>query len=247
MILTLDIGNTNIVLIQYDEQKNIIYKKRHITKKAECDVYYNKLLTGFDATVVVVSCVVPAIESIVIDTLKKEYETVINLNYDTLEDFVIKLDDPKAIGADFIATSIAAYEKYKSSVIVADVGSASKLTYTDENGNFHGGTIMPGLGTSVKALHSFIPHLPQVQLEIPDNVVGSNTIGAIQSGIMYGLISQVEGIADKIEKEKGSQAIKIITGGYAPLICEHLEDFIYEEDLVNDGLFYIYKRKHLKK
>ena len=55
MILTLDIGNTNIVLIQYDEQKNIIYKKRHITKKAECDVYYNKLLTGFDATVVVVA------------------------------------------------------------------------------------------------------------------------------------------------------------------------------------------------
>lgn len=242
MVLTIDIGNTNTVLIVYDSSSRIVSKQRHITKKGHCEDYYKSLLTGFNVEGVVLSCVVPAIEDVVVNILETEYENVTNLKYGTVSSFKNNLADKHAIGADFIATSIGAYEQYKQAVIVADIGSASKITFTNDLGEFCGGVIMPGLGTSVKALNDFIPHLPHVQLKIPDRVIGHDTVSSIQSGILYGLIAQIEGLSNQMEAERNVEAIKILTGGYAPLIADKLPGFIHGEDLVNIGLLEVYHK-----
>ena len=240
MLLTIDIGNTNTVLIVYNEKKEMVLKQRHITKKCDCEDYYQQLFSGFEVQDVILSCVVPAIEETVLSILNRYYKKVINLKYGTVVDFKNNLADKEAIGADFIATSIGAFAKYKQAVIVADIGSASKLTFTNKEGDFCGGVIMPGLGTSVKALNEFIPHLPNVKLEIPSKVIGYDTESSIQSGILYGLIAQIEGLAHKMEAETNTKAIKILTGGYAPLVQDYLQEFIIEEDLVNRGLLEAY-------
>lgn len=247
MILTIDVGNSNTVLIAYENDERV-YNKRIITEKTNVADYYGALFSSLDIKVdaIILSCVVPAIT----DELKDIIESIFDLevfvvNAKSVKSLNILLENPLDIGADFIATSIGAMEKYDLPIIVADVGSATKLTYTDENSSFCGGAILPGLGTSVKALHDFIPHLPITEIKMPDKAIGNSTTSAIQSGIMYGLIGQIEGIAKHMEKERNQKCVKIITGGYALLIKDYLHDFVYDPYLLNDGLYAIYKRECL--
>ena len=167
------------------------------------------------------------------------------VNSKTVPSLNILLENPMEIGSDFIATSMGAMAKYDMPFIVADVGSATKLTYTDEEGSFLGGAILPGLGVSLKALHEFIPHLPAIDIKMPEHAIGNSTSAAIQSGIMYGLIGQIEGISKRMESQKGKECVKIITGGYASLIKDYLDEFVYDPDLLNDGLYAIYKKECL--
>lgn len=248
MLLTIDVGNSNIVLIIYKDETPI-YEQRLITLKKDIGSYYKVMLEqlDFDIQDIVISCVVP----VVLDSIFAACETTLGItpgvvSGSTIKNFEIMLDVPLEIGADFIATSIGALSKYSAPVIVADIGSATKLTLTDVNRRFLGGLILPGLGTSVKGLTEYIPHLPEVGLVVPDKVVGDSTIGAIQAGIMYGLIAQVEGIAERMERETGLKCVKILTGGYASLVKDYLPGFIYDETLLNDGLNTIYKERLLK-
>lgn len=245
MVLTIDVGNSNTVIMVYNEGENT-YKKRIITEKNNVIEYYTKMLEMKDEDMdcIVLSCVVPKIFDDIMAVLENNFDTkIIVVRPDTVSSLEILLEDPQTIGADFIATSMGAIDKYDLPVIVADVGSATKLTYTDENGAFLGGTIMPGLGTSIKALHEFIPHLPQTKMALPEKVIGSNTEMAIQSGIIYGLVGQIEGLAKRMEEEQGKQCVKIITGGYASLIKDQLDGFIYDPHLLNDGLYSIYEKE----
>ena len=247
MILTIDVGNSNTVLIAYDENE-IVYHKRMITEKMNVKEYYT---TMFDieskVDYVVLSCVVPAVYDALIATIKEVFHCeIFVVNSKTVPDFNIMLENPLEIGSDFIATSYGAMDKYDLPIIVADVGSATKLTYTDEEGSFRGGAILPGLGVSLKALYDFIPHLPTIEVKMPEDAIGNSTKGAIQSGIMYGLIGKIEGIAKRMENQRGQKCVKIITGGYASLIKDNLDDFIYEPNLLNDGLYAIYKKECLK-
>lgn len=248
MLLTIDVGNSNTVLIIYNGD-SIVYEKRLITLKKDFGTYYsdnlNQLTEEIDS--VIISCVVPAVLEEIISACESSLGIKPGVvSAENMKKFEIMLDNPLEIGADFIATSIAAISKYDVPVIVADIGSATKLTFTDIDHRFMGGVILPGLGTSVKGLTEFIPHLPEVALEVPKRVVGNSTIGAIQSGIMYGLIAQIEGIAERMEREMGVGCVKIVTGGYARLIKDYLPGFIYDETLLNDGLHTIYKEGLLK-
>lgn len=244
MLLTIDVGNSNTVFVVYGEG-NQIYTTRMITKKEDSLEYYKKALSAVEQTIsaVVLSSVVPSItaevEQAVLEVLNIKSDV---FNGDTIKNFTINLDNPAEIGSDFIATSIGASDKYQAPVIIADIGSATKLTLTSEFMVFDGGVILPGLGTSLKALTSFIPHLPKVPLEVPDEVIGHSTIGAIQSGVMFGLIAQIEGIAKRMEEEFGQPCVKILTGGYSALIHDQLPDFIYDPSLLNDGLRVIHEK-----
>lgn len=247
MILTIDVGNSNTVLIGYDNDE-IVYKKRMITEKKNVKEYYDVMFDIKEHVEhVILSCVVPAVFNVLIETVEELFECeVFVVNSETVPSLNILLENPKEIGADFIATSMGAMAKYDLPFIVADVGSATKLTYTDELGSFRGGAILPGLGVAMKALHDFIPHLPAVEIEMPAEPIGKSTSLAIQSGIMFGLIGQVEGIAERMEAQRGIKCVKIITGGYATLIKDHLDDFVYDPNLLNDGLYAIYKKECLK-
>lgn len=247
MILTIDVGNSNTVVIGYDNDE-IIYKKRMITEKKNVKEYYESMFDiKEEVQHVVLSCVVPAVFDVLIETMEEMFHCeVFVVNSETVPSLNILLENPLEIGSDFIATTMGAMDKYDLPFIVADVGSATKLTYTDETGSFRGGAILPGLGVSLKALHDFIPHLPSVDIKMPEKAIGNSTSGAIQSGIMYGLIGQIEGIAKRMESQRGKKCVKIITGGYASLIKDHLEDFVCEPNLLNDGLYAIYKKEFLE-
>lgn len=244
MLLTIDVGNSNTVFIVYEDDQEI-YSSRMITKKRDSVSYYEQALEDITFRIenVVLSSVVPGItqevQKAVLNVLHLEAKV---LSGSTIKNFKINLESPLEIGADFIATSIGASAKYQAPIIIADIGSATKLTLTSQDMVFDGGVILPGLGTSLKALTSFIPHLPEVPLVVPEHVVGTNTIGAIQSGVMYGLISQIEGISRRMESEYGAPCIKILTGGYGELIHSYLPDFIYEPSLLNEGLKMIHQR-----
>lgn len=248
MLLTIDVGNSNTVFVVYDGLKEI-YSTRMITKKEDSVSYYENALSVLEMSIndVVLSSVVPGItaevEQAVLQSLNLNTKT---LSGATIKDFKINLDEPLEIGADFIATSIAASAKYDEPIIIADIGSATKLTLTSAPNVFDGGIILPGLGTSLKALTSFIPHLPEVPLVVPESVVGHSTISAIQSGVMYGLIAQVEGLAKRMEDEIGRPCVKIITGGYAAIIHTYLPEFNYEPSLLNEGLQIIHQKGLIK-
>lgn len=247
MILTVDVGNSNTVIIGYeDTQKKI--NKRILTEKKNPNVYYYNEFESLQVnpSVIVLSCVVPMITAQVESVLRSLYPCDIHVvSAKTIQNFTIKLDQPEEIGADFIATAIGASAQFQSPIIVADIGSASKISVIDSDGSFLGGVIIPGLQTSLNALVEYIPQLPEVEFDVPQSVIGTNTRDCIQSGIMYGLITQIEGLTKKMEAELGNTCTKIITGGYAALIHKNLNDFIYNPDLLNDGLLAIYQKGYL--
>ena len=248
MLLTIDVGNSNTVFMIYHGDDRL-GETRVITKKEDSLIYYCDVMKSLDypITDVIVSCVVPFIASDIELACKHVFNITPKIvSGKNIIGFEIRLDNPLEIGADFIATSVGALEKYDAPVIVADIGSASKLTYTSLNYVFEGGLILPGLGTSLKALTEYIPHLPEVSLLVPEQVVGTSTIGAIQSGVMYGIIAQIEGLAKRIESEKGQKCVKILTGGYACLIKDYLPEFIYDETLLSDGLKTIVEKGMIK-
>ena len=97
-----------------------------------------------------------------------------------------------------------------------------------------------GIGISSEALTRFIPQLPAIKIEVPKKVIGNDTITSMQSGLLYGAIAMVEGLAMKIESELGMQATKVVTGGYAAELYQAMKDFIYDDFILNEGLYEIY-------
>jgi type III pantothenate kinase len=252
MLLTLDIGNTNVVAVVYDNAKNNLFSQRFATVKEDAEAFYSLWLTndimplqnGFSITSYCMSCVVPAITDDVINSIYKVLGIQgINLSLAIVPEFVVHLEDPRELGADFIATSYGAMAKYPLPIILADLGSATKISVLNSEGAFEGGIISPGLGISIEALNRFIPHLPAIKMEIPASVIGKNTINSMQSGWLLGTIASVEGLADKIEAELGKTATRVLTGGYSITLHDAFSGFIFDEYLLNEGLFEI-DRKH---
>lgn len=244
MLLTIDVGNSNTVFVVYEDDVEV-FSTRMISKKDQSIEYYISALEALEMPIhnVVLSCVVPGVTQEVFSAVKEVLNIEAKvLNGENIKNFKINLDNPIEIGADFIATSVGGSYKYNAPIIIADIGSATKLTLTSDKMVFEGGVILPGLGTSLRALTSYIPHLPEVPLCVPEEVVGHSTIGAIQSGVMYGLIAQIEGIAKRMEAEFGQPCVKILTGGYGALIHDHVPEFIYDPSLLNEGLKIIHQK-----
>ncbi len=244
MVITVDIGNSNTVVVAYYEEKQNEY--RFETVKENVTSYYTDKFAqmGFHSIdAILVSCVVPRIAEEISNVMSNIYGIKpLFIDANSIRNFNIHLDNPKEIGADFIATSFGAIGKYDLPAIIVDIGSATKLTYVDKNSAFGGGIIVPGLGTSIEAMYQYIPHLPKVPLEIPKKVIGTGTIDAMQSGMLFGLVAQIEGLANRMEQEIGVKCTRILTGGYSSIIAKELPDFNYDPTLLNDGLFEIYKR-----
>ncbi len=250
MILTVDVGNSNIVAVLYSEEGERIWDTRHQTMKKPQKGEYREFFSNHrrraeeEITGVIVSCVVPHIQ----DVIKRAAEyifpnRVLFLDTFTLDDFEIRLDNPRELGSDLLATSYAAREYYRQPVIVADLGSASKLTAVEEH-IFHGGVIMQGIGNMARTLHMTIPHLPEIPLVRPEKVISDDTIGSIQSGIIYGAFGSVVELARMMEKQIGKPCKRVLTGGYAKLFSKEMIEeagFEYNEFLLSDGLFYVMK------
>jgi len=251
MLLTIDIGNSNIVVVCYNDQKERQFEGRYETVKTNEIDYYTQwitkelypLKTSLSIDRFIVSSVVPRITEnflrLLSDILKIEGK---NCTLDLVEQFEVKLSRPSDIGADFIATSYGALARFKMPCVIADLGSATKLSALSKDFVFEGGVILPGIKISRDALTSFIPHLPSIAIEVPATVIGKDTIHAMESGLMYGHIDAVKGIAERMAQELGHKTTKILTGGFSNVVYGYLKEFEFVPFLLNEGLFEIDRR-----
>jgi type III pantothenate kinase len=155
----------------------------------------------------------------------------------------IKYENPKEVGADRIVNAVAAIHAYGSPLIIIDFGTATTYCFIDDQGRYMGGAIAPGINISTEALYTKAAKLPRIEIVPPSNIVGKNTIEAMQSGIIYGYVGQVEGIVSRMKAQAKKQPKVIATGGLANLIAQEAKIIdIVDPLLTLKGLHLIYKR-----
>ena len=254
MILTIDIGNTNIELGVVDEQ-GIVFQERISTDSDRTELEYAVLiknalevhgLTGDEITGSIMSSVVPPLVHIIKSAIKKLIgitPMVVGAGLKTGLD--IKIDNPKTLGADIVVDSVAAKEIYGAPCIVIDMGTATTITVISKNGDYVGGVIVPGVRSSLEALVSDTSQLPRVSLSSPKRFICTNTIDCMKSGIINGQAALVDGMIDRFWQELGYRTNVVATGGLSRVIipkCNH--DITLNNDLMMVGLKLIYDRNH---
>ncbi len=155
----------------------------------------------------------------------------------------IIMDNPKTVGSDMIVDAVAASKEYPLPAIIIDMGTATTMSVLDQKGNYTGGVILPGLRVSLDSLSSKTAQLPSISLDIPQKVIGKNTIDCMRSGIMYGNAGMIDGIIERMEEELGEKATVIATGGLSRFVvplCRHT--IIYDEALLMKGLWILYEK-----
>lgn len=229
MLLTIDIGNTNIVLGIYKDKK-LIRHFRIETKKIGTLPIFRKYPKIED---VVISSVVPSLNKVFAAIIKRELNKTpffitnrVNLGLN------IEVDAPSEVGADRLVNAVAGKILYGKPLIIIDFGTATTIDVVSEKGNYIGGIIAPGIELGANALNTFTAKLPMVKLVKPKKVIGKNTISCIQSGLIYGTIGTIEFFVKMIKKELKYNAKVIATGGLVNLIADktnvinHVDEFL---------------------
>ncbi|RBW67656.1 type III pantothenate kinase [Bacillus taeanensis] len=250
MIFVLDVGNTNIVLGVYKEDE-LIHHWRISTSRQKTedeygmvvkDLFHHVELSLEEIDGIIISSVVPPI-MFALERMCQKYFNIrpLVIGPGIKTGLNIKYENPREVGADRIVNAVAGIEKYGSPLVIVDFGTASTYCYIDEEEQYMGGVIAPGIGISTEALYTRAAKLPRIEIAKPNRVIGKNTINAMQAGIYYGYIGQVEGIVSRIKGEYGTNPKVVATGGLAPLIAEgtNLIDIV-EPFLTLEGLKLIY-------
>jgi type III pantothenate kinase len=249
MILTIDIGNTVIALGIFKENKLVHVFNLDTDNKRSSDLYLADLVMLFRVHQIdpkltkeaIISSVVPILTSSFVENVTKlcGIEPLI-VGRKTKTGLPLRVDNPSELGADLVAVSVGAINKFKSPIIIVDYGTANKFLYIDNNGALAGAIFTPGLTISYEALVNRTAQLPSVSLEKPNNILGKNTKDCLNSGAVYGNVAMISKLCEMIEKEVGFKCSKILTGGNAKYLKDELKDeFIYEENLIHDGLLTI--------
>lgn len=253
MLLTIDVGNTNITMGIFDGD-TLIGNFRLTTKTPrtsdEYGICVHTLLTKNNITSdqvndVIISSVVPkvmySLNSCIIKYLNK---TPIMIGPGIKTGIQIQSDNPKEVGADRIVNVAAAYHTYHQACLIIDFGTATTFDYVSDKGVFEYTVISPGIEISAQALWSQTAKLPEIEIKKPERVLAKNTINGMQSGIVNGYIGQVEYIIKAILKELNEKNVKVIaTGGLGRIIFNETDLIdIYDPDLAFKGMKIIYDR-----
>jgi type III pantothenate kinase len=252
MLLVMDVGNTNIVLGCY-QGDTLVTHWRIVTEQKRTSDEYGMILKNLytanglslkDTTAIIVSCVVPPMLTMVEEMAGKYFGiTPVIVGPEIKTGIPIRYDNPGEVGADRIVNAVAAYEKYKRSLIIVDFGTATTFDYVSPAGEYVGGAIAPGISISSEALFQRASKLPRVELIKPKTVVGKNTVASMQSGIVFGYIALVDGIVNRMKQEVKTDPRVIATGGLAGLIASESETIeAVDENLTLEGLRIIYLR-----
>jgi type III pantothenate kinase len=242
MLLAIDIGNTNTVLGLYRSAELVTDWRIRTEQDMTADEYgilMNNLFAAKnfhfkDVSHMVASCVVPPMLNTVVEFASKYFEIeplIVGPGIRT--GMPIYYDNPKEIGADRIVNAVAAYEKYKNSLIIVDFGTATTFDYVSPKGEYLGGVISPGVLISCEALFQKASKLPRVEIFAKPSAVG----------IVYGYAGLVDGIVRRIKEEAGTNPTVVATGGLARLISAESEEIeLVDDDLTLEGLRIIFER-----
>ncbi len=250
MILTVDIGNSNLVLGGVRGQ-DIVFKARLRTDTTKTSDEYCidlKMLLevyGIDPKQIegaIIGSVVPQVLNSMKTAVKKltgKDALVVGPGLKT--GLKIQIENPNQVGADLVAGAVAALRAYEPPLIVVDMGTATTMTVLNADGALVGGCIAPGVKISLDALTERTALLPGLQLDQPKRVIGRNTTDCMRSGIMLGAACMVDGMVERMEAELGAKATVIATGGIAKFVVPMCgRNVIYDKDLLTKGLAALY-------
>jgi type III pantothenate kinase len=262
MLFVLDVGNTNTVLGVFartakshsDEEpsappryERLVAHWRVATRQGstvdEYGVLFRNLfsmasLEASEINGIVISSVVPPLDPV----LRQVCERYFNSKPLLIEPGVktgmpVHYDNPAEVGADRIVNAVAAFEKYGGPCVIVDFGTATTFDCVSAKGEYLGGVICPGIGISADALFQRTARLPRVEIRRPERVIGTNTVGSLQSGLYYGYLGLVDGILELLLSELGKQTTVTATGGLGPMIgtgskyIKNVDDFLTLEGL----------------
>jgi type III pantothenate kinase len=252
MLLVVDIGNTNVVWGIYDGSSLKAHWRLATDSKTTSDEYgilFTNLLASAGLMPLQIS---GAIMSSVVPALTSTFETVIEQYFhqcplvvtpDTDTGLTLRYANPKEIGSDRLVNAAAAYHKHRRDLIVVDFGTATTFCTITKEAEYLGGVIAPGLGISAEALFARAAKLPKVELTRPKTVIGIDTAGSIQSGLLFGYAGLVDALVRRIEQELGRSTYVIATGGLGSIIAPETTTIQKIEPLLTlEGLELLYKR-----
>ena len=244
MILCIDCGNTFIKVGIYD--KELISSFSIDTNQNRSSFQYKALFSSminesFKITGAIISSVVPSLNEVLSSAIGNLFSIKpLFISKEIKTKLPIKIDNPSELGSDLLCGAVGAKKKYGYPLMVADLGTASKIYVLNKDGAYIGGIITSGMKISLKALVKNTSLLMEVPLETPKKIVGKNTTDSIQSGIVYGQAYMISEFARRIEKEIGYEVKRVLTGGFSSIVKDEVVCFNYEPTLVLDGLYEIY-------
>lgn len=251
MILTIDIGNSNIV-IGGVEADQIVFEARLRTETTKTsDQYCVDLKILLDVYKVDTAQIEGSIIASVVPQVLNSMQTAVK-KLTGLQSLVvgpglktglnIRLENPNQTGADLVVGCVAALREHKPPMIVIDMGTATTMVVLDETGALIGGCICPGVKISMDALTERTALLPGLQLDQPKKAIGRNTIDCMRSGIMMGTASMLDGMVQRMEAELGQKTTVVATGGIARFVLPLCRTQIhYDKDLLIKGLAALYR------
>lgn len=257
MILLIDVGNTNVT-IGACENDEIIASWRMTTNKDQTSDEIGVLLrnfftyNGIDAKKIsgtIISSVVPPIMYSLTHAVRKYIgtEPIVVKNTSKIG-LTVKYDNPKEVGADRLVNAVAAIKKYKAPLIIVDFGTATTFCAINNNNEYLGGVILPGVKISLNALVEKTAKLPRIEIAKPDSVIGKSTVESMQSGMYYGYAGSVDNIVNKMKEELGEDATVIATGGLARMIAKESKTIdTIDSGLTLEGLKIIYDNETERK
>ena len=253
MLLAIDIGNTNIVFGCVNDDDEVILFERISTNHNATAAEYASLIRNIlimnnfnasDIDAAIMSSVVPSITGTVRAAVKKLCDLdVMVVGPGVKTGLNILIDNPAQLGSDQAVDAVAAINQYSAPLIIIDMGTATTVSVVDMNKNYRGGLIMTGMGVAADALVARTAQLPKINFEAPANIIGTNTIDCLKSGMLYSNAGALDGIIERIEEELGYKCTAVATGGLAELVvplCK--KKIILDNNLLIKGLAVIYRK-----
>lgn len=254
MLLALDAGNTNITIGIFDGGTIVNRWRLRTVHDQTSDEWGIKLrnlfdLTGLDLAKVdgiIIASVVPPLDQPLAAMARRYFaHEPMFVTPSTYTGLNVLYDNPRDVGADRVVNGLAAFEKYGGPCVVVDLGTAITFDAISAKAEYLGGVICPGIGISINALFAKTARLPLVDFREPEKLIGTNTVGSIQSGIFYGTVGMIDGILERLFAVMGPETKCVATGGQAPLIVRGSRYLkVADDDLTLEGLRLIWERNH---